>query len=1165
MKQRLTLLLSCTGLLFAFSPVIGFTQPVISTVSPQAGAVGSSVTINGSGFSATPSGNIVSFGGVRANVTAAGTTSLTVTVPAGAAYKPVSVTTGALTAYSRLPFTVTFPGTGVLNANTFSQVQQYTNGLTAAGINACDLDGDGKQDLVFTTTNAAVNVLRNLSTATDIIFDTIQVFTAGGGANGIGTGDFDGDGKPDLAISNAASSLVSVLINTSTPGVISFAPKADFGADVGQSDIAVSDIDGDGKPDIAVPNQTLNKISVLRNTTTGGVLSFATKVDFATNARPRSIALGDLNDDGKPDAITANLNINLLSTFRNISTPGTILFDTRVDVYADNAYGCAIGDMDLDGKPDVAVTNTNFNQVALLRNTSSSGGNITFDTKVNFSALGPLQAILMTDLTGDGLPEVVAGNAAGSSSTIQVFKNQSAPGSFSLSQPYYYNAVNTVTRLTGCDWNGDGITDIGITPTNRAAILKNRINEPFITSFSPVFGNNGTVMTIQGTNFNGATAVNIGGNPAAAFTVVSPTQITATIGTAAKGAVQVTSAAGTHALNEFTLPPPVISAFSPQTGPPGTIVTISGNHFDADTAANNIVLFGSARANVLTATSTTLTVQVPAGANAEPVTVISHQLAAESNKPFYYTFPGGGAFTSQSFDPKVDFITGNLGAAVSSVNAADIDGDNRPDLVTANYGANSISVIRNLSTPGHIATAPKVDLPTNGSPRYAALHDLDNDGKQDLVVSTSTSLVSVFRNTSTPGNLSFAARIDFNGFANPAGLSFGDYNRDGKPDISAAILGGVAFLRNFSTQPGTISFIGQPASGSSQLSYAIQSGDLDGDGMPEIVDVEGVNGNFPTTFRNTATAGDWGFSFSPYTLYFGSITSTYGLALPDLDGDNKRDVAIVNGVGSPLPHVPVFLNNSTPGNYNFTAGSTAQIGFSLYGLAANDLNGDGLPELVTTRNNTNSLPILQNQSTTGTINMNPVFNLVTGAAATDVTTADMDKDGKPDIIALNQTANTVSILRNRTGEPGKSVLCPPVASTTLTASIAGTVFQWEVNTGSGFGAITDNSFYSGTATSVLSLNGIPSSWYGNTYRCVVNGVPGDETRIVFRNTWTGAINNDWENPGNWSCGTVPDNFTDVVVPAGTVIVNANTTIRTLQVLPGAGVTVQPGVTLTILF
>ena len=85
-------------------------QPTINSFSPTSGPVGTSVTIPGANFSTTATNNVVYFGVVRANVTAASTNSLTATVPAGAAYQPISVTTNNLTAYSNKSFIVTFPG-----------------------------------------------------------------------------------------------------------------------------------------------------------------------------------------------------------------------------------------------------------------------------------------------------------------------------------------------------------------------------------------------------------------------------------------------------------------------------------------------------------------------------------------------------------------------------------------------------------------------------------------------------------------------------------------------------------------------------------------------------------------------------------------------------------------------------------------------------------------------------------------------------------------------------------------------------------------------------------------------------------------------------------------------------------------------------------------------
>jgi hypothetical protein len=81
---------------------------------------------------------------------------------------------------------------------------------------------------------------------------------------------------------------------------------------------------------------------------------------------------------------------------------------------------------------------------------------------------------------------------------------------------------------------------------------------------------------------------------------------------------------------------------------------------------------------------------------------------------------------------------------------------------------------------------------------------------------------------------------------------------------------------------------------------------------------------------------------------------------------------------------------------------------------------------------------------------------------------------------------------------------------------------------------------------------------------VVDGNNSDTVTIKFGNYWIGAVSTSWEDPANWSCGTVPDTNTDVVINSGAVVVlNSNTTIRTLTIRPGANFTINPGYTLTI--
>lgn len=145
-------------------------------------------------------------------------------------------------------------------------------------------------------------------------------------------------------------------------------------------------------------------------------------------------------------------------------------------------------------------------------------------------------------------------------------------------------------------------------------------------------------------------------------------------------------------------------------------------------------------------------------------------------------------------------------------------------------------------------------------------------------------------------------------------------------------------------------------------------------------------------------------------------------------------------------------------------------------------------------------------------------------------------------------------------------LCPGIASFTLISTLTSPTYQWQVDTGNGvFVNISDNANYSGPNTARLTINNIPSSWYGYGYRCLLqNGSYDRISKLQFVATWTGATSSAWEDPTNWSCGKVPDSFTDVVINSGTVIIHSNVIIRTLSLNPAANITVSSGNSLTVL-
>lgn len=150
---------------------------------------------------------------------------------------------------------------------------------------------------------------------------------------------------------------------------------------------------------------------------------------------------------------------------------------------------------------------------------------------------------------------------------------------------------------------------------------------------------------------------------------------------------------------------------------------------------------------------------------------------------------------------------------------------------------------------------------------------------------------------------------------------------------------------------------------------------------------------------------------------------------------------------------------------------------------------------------------------------------------------------------------------------GEYIICPD-GNITFDSGLPGTSYQWQVDTGSGFTNITDGGVYNGTGTSLLSISNAPSSMYGYQYRCIVNSNNYSTIFLLkFGMTWEGTVSTAWEDPANWSCNSLPDENTDVIVDGGKPNypqVNSNVSIRTLRFRPGASGTVNSGFTLTIL-
>ena len=219
-------------------------------------------------------------------------------------------------------------------------------------------------------------------------------FTTGSDPYSGSIGDFNGDGKPDLAVANLNSNMVSVLLNTTATGgaTPSFTAKTDFSAGIYPNSVSIGDFNGDGKQDLAVTNAGSGYVSVFLNTTASGATtpSFTAKTDFSAGINPYSISSGDFNGDGKPDLAVTNINSDTVSVLLNTTTQGatTPSFTAKTDFTTGiNPHSVSSGDFNGDGKTDMAVANINSDTVSVLLNTTATNISGTTDACITWDLL----------------------------------------------------------------------------------------------------------------------------------------------------------------------------------------------------------------------------------------------------------------------------------------------------------------------------------------------------------------------------------------------------------------------------------------------------------------------------------------------------------------------------------------------------------------------------------------------------------------------------------------------------------------------------------------------------------------------------------------------------------------------------------------------------------
>ena len=778
-------------------------------------------------------------------------------IPVGATEASIPVQALGASGYSPdKQFTLRLGAVGVGPAPAFAAPQTFATGERPRSVASADIDGDGRQDLLVTNSQEeTASVLLNTTEpgASTPSFAAQQAFAAGRGPGSAKSADMNGDGRPDLVITNSQfdEHAVSVLLNTTEPGAStpSLAARQIVATGDSPRQVTAADLNGDGRPDLMFSHTERALVSVLLNTTEPGeaTLSFAPKQNFGTGQNSNSLKATDVNGDGRRDLIVATGADDCVSVLLNTMAPGasTPTFATHqcFGVEGVNPRSVATADVNGDGRPDLAVASVGIPWVSVLLNTTEPGAAVP-----SFSPQQPVpglpstvkESIAMADLNGDGRPDLIV--APLFSKTASVLFNTTPPGAerSSFSAPQDLDVAPNSVWIHVTDLNGDGRLDL---------IL-------------PEWSTSGVVSVLLNT-----TAA-----PAAAAPSFAAQQAFAT--------GEAPSAIGTADLNGDGRP----DLLAANQGEDTTSVLLNTTEPGASTpsfAAQQAFATGEAPSAIGTA---------DLNGDGRPDLLAANQGEDTTSVLLNTTEPGA---STPSFAAQQAFATGE---APSAIGTADLNGDGRPDLLAANQGEDTTSVLLNTTEPGASTPsfAAQQAFATGEAPSAIGTADLNGDGRPDLLAANQgEDTTSVLLNTTEPGasTPSFAAQQAFATGEAPSAIGTADLNGDGRPDLLAANQGEdtTSVLLN-TTEPGasTPSFAAQQAFATGEAPSAIGTADLNGDGRPDLL---AANQGEDTTsvLLNTTEPGASTPSFAAQQAFAtGEAPSAIGTA--DLNGDGGPDL-----------------------------------------------------------------------------------------------------------------------------------------------------------------------------------------------------------------------------------------------------------------------------------
>jgi autotransporter-associated beta strand protein len=815
----------------------------------------------------------------------------------------------------------------------FAPEQTFFTGISGAvaakGVAAGDVNGDGKSDVVVVASSATLGFVSVLLGNGNGAFQGQQTSAAGAGARDVALSDINGDGRLDLTVLNDSAESVGVLFGR---GDGTFQAQQTFASPSSLFGTALGDVNGDGRADVVLANANNNSANILLGNGNG---TFQAPQTFAAGANPRAVVAADFNSDGKLDlAFNGNSSVSIV-----LGNGNGAFQAPRSFAAIGSPSALAVGDVNRDGKFDLVTASLAGNSLSLLL----GNGDGSFQSQSTYAVGGPA-SVAIGDVSGDGYPDIVAG--FGGSVAILLGNGD---GSFQAQQTFAGGSAGLVLG----DFDNDARPDIAALGGAPVHILlaKGSVRGPsYVVDQTAPFVQSINRATPAGPLTNASSVT---------FTVTFSESVT---GVDLNGFVLTKSGTANANLSQIT--------------GSGSIYTVTVDGIiGVGSLGLNFVSSSSVRDAAGNATQTGATGQSFTVDRVAPVVVSINRAPATNAATVSFVVTFSEDVTGVDL---LDFFavrTGTVGAALTQ-----LTGTGNVYTVTFSGVTGSGSLGLNLVDNGTIR-----DTATNALPGGTIV------GQVATVDPLAPTIVSLSRTT--------PAAFATNGTSVVFTITFSEA-------VTGADIGDFTLVKT-----GTVANLAPQFAGSGSV-YTITVAGITGEGT---LGLNFVDNNSVRDGNDNALSTSLA-SFANQATYTAG-TDVVAVLAADVNGDGKTDLVSGNLTGQAIN---VLLGN---GDGTFKPASVMALGKRAGAIAAHDFNSDGIVDLVVgTSTNGDVLVLLGNGNGT----YRPPISITTGGPIA-VSTADINADGFSDIVAANG-ASIAIVLSNGNGTFQPVVQLPTAAS-----------------------------------------------------------------------------------------------------------------------------------------